>query len=110
VILTLAATIFIEGIIVLLYSRWREKPLLPILITSLFANFITQPLLWIALLLFFRQYWFVLLVMEIFIWLIESLIFYRVRANGLKISEALFLSLLINLSSFGLGLLVPNYL
>lgn len=105
--LTLTATIFIEGIIVLVYSRWREKPLLPILLTSLFANLITQSLLWIALLLFFRHYWPVLIVMEIFIWLIESFIYYRVRADQLMLKEAMSLSFAINLASFSAGLFLP---
>jgi hypothetical protein len=107
VIFTLAATIFIEGIVVSIYSHWRKKPLLPILLTSIFANFITQSLLWIALLLFFHQYWLVLIVMEIFIWLIESLIFYRVRANSLTLKEAMLLSLAINLASFSAGMFLP---
>jgi hypothetical protein len=104
VIFTFTVTIVIEGVIAFIYSRWREKPLPPILLTSLFANLITQSILWIALLLFFRHYWGVLIVMEIFIWLLESLIFYRVRANQLTLKEATLLSLAINLTSFSLGL------
>jgi hypothetical protein len=104
VIFTLTITIVIEGVIAFIYSRWREKPLLPILLTSLFANLITQSILWIGLLFFFRHYWLVLIVLEIFIWLIESLILYCVRANQLTVKEATFLSLAINLTSFSLGL------
>lgn len=106
-IFTLAITTLIEGIIALLYSHWRGKLLLPLLLTSLFANLITQSLLWVALLLFFRHYWLVLIVMEIFIWLLESLIFYRVRANQLTLKEAMSLSLAINLASFSVGLFLP---
>lgn len=54
--------------------------------------------------LFYRHYWLVLIVLEISIWLIESRIFYRVRANQLTVKEAALLSLAINLSSFSLGL------
>jgi hypothetical protein len=104
---TLAITIFIEGVIAFIYSRWRGKPLLPILLTSLFANLITQSILWIGLLLFFRHYWLVLIVLEVFIGLIESLIFYRVRANQLTLKEAMSLSLAINLASFSAGLFLP---
>jgi hypothetical protein len=107
VIFTLTVTIFIEGLIAFIYSRWREKPLPPILLTSLFANLITQSLLWIALLLFFRQYWLVLIMMEIFIWLLESFIFYRIHANQLTIKESMSLSLAINLASFSVGLFLP---
>jgi len=96
-----------EGGLVFVYSRWREKPTRSILLTSLLANLITQSLLWSALLLFFRHYWLVLIVMEIFIWLVESLIFYRIRANQLTLKEAMSLSLAINLASFGAGLFLP---
>jgi hypothetical protein len=104
---TLAITIFIEGVIAFIYSRWQGKPLLPILLTSLFANLITQSILWIGLLLFFRHYWLVLIVLEIFIWLLESLLFYRIRVNQLTLKEAMSLSLVINLASFSAGLFLP---
>jgi hypothetical protein len=107
VIFTLTATILVEGVIVFIYSRWQGKPLRPLLLTSLFANLITQSLLWSALFLFFRHYWLVLIVMEIAIWLVESLIFYRVRANQLTLKEAMFLSLAINLASFSAGMFLP---
>jgi hypothetical protein len=107
VIATLLITIVTEGALVLGYSLWRRKPAVPILLTSIFANLFTQSLLWIGLNLFFQYYLLILFVAEIFIWAIESVLLYRVPANQLKLREAVFLSLIINLTSFGLGWLLP---
>lgn len=106
-IATLLITIVTEGALVLGYSLWRRKPAVPILLTSIFANLFTQSLLWIGLNLFFQYYLLILFVAEIFIWAIESVLLYRVPANQLKLREAVFLSLIINLTSFGLGWLLP---
>jgi hypothetical protein len=104
---TLTVTILIEAVLIFVYSHLRDKPLYPLLLASLFANLITQSLLWIGLLLFFRHYLLTLIVLEISIWLIESLIFYRVRVTQLAIKEALSLSVAINLASFSVGLFLP---
>jgi hypothetical protein len=107
VIRALSITIILEGAVGLGYSNWRKKPVLSIFITSVIANLITQSLLWIALNMFFQHYLLVLSVAEILIWLVESLIFHGFRPNHLGVGESLFFSLIINLSSFGLGLLLP---
>lgn len=104
---TLAITIILEGVICLVCAIWWKKPVRPILITSVFANLITQSLLWIALNLFFQHYLATLLTTEILIVLIESILFYGLRLNHLSLGESLILSLMMNLSSFGLGLLLP---
>jgi len=104
---TLTVTILIEAVLIFIYSHLRDKPFYPLLLASLFANLITQSLLWIGLLLFFRHYLLTLIVLEISIWLIESLIFYRVRVTQLTIKEAMSLSLAINLASFSVGLFLP---
>lgn len=106
-IFTLTVTILIEAVLIFIYSHLRDKPLCPLLLASLFANLITQSLLWIGLLLFFRHYLLTLIVLEISIWLIESLIFYHVRVTQLTIKEAMSLSLAINLASFSVGLFLP---
>jgi len=106
-ILTLAITLLVEGIIVTGYSLWRQKPLGPILFTSILANLITQSLLWIVLNLFFQHYLIGLIAAEVFIWIIESLLFYCIPANRLRLPEAIFLSLSMNLASFALGWFLP---
>lgn len=104
---TLAITILVEGVVCLVYSIWRKKPVLPILITSLLANLITQSLLWAVLSLFYQHYLVALLIAEIAIWLIEGRLFYSLRANRLGGGESLLLSMMMNLSSFGFGWLWP---
>lgn len=104
---TLAITIVIEGVVCLVYTLWQKKPVRPILITSVLANLITQSLLWIALNIFFQHYMVTLLIAEILIWLIEGLLFYVSGLNRLNAKESLLLSLAMNLSSFGVGLLLP---
>jgi len=107
-IITLLITIFIESTIVLGYGAWRGKPIRPILLTSIFANIITQSLLWLVLNVFFQQYLIALLVAEIFIWVFEGLALYFIRANQLQRAEALSLSLTMNLASFAIGWFLPT--
>jgi hypothetical protein len=104
---TLLVTIVVEGIVVFGYSVWRGKPLVPILLTSIIANLITQFLLWIGVNLFYQQYLSFLFIAEILIWVVESLFLYRVPANQLGLQEAFLLSFVANLASFGLGLFLP---
>ena len=104
---TLAITVVVEGIVCLAYSIRRKKPVRPILLTSVFANLITQSLLWVVLNLFYQHYLLTLLVAEIFIWPIEGYLLFCLCPNQLKVGESLFLSLLMNLSSFGIGWFLP---
>ncbi|HLO17653.1 MAG TPA: hypothetical protein VK206_22675 [Anaerolineales bacterium] len=106
-IVTLFTTILLEGAVVLGYCIWRKKPVRPILLTSVCINLITQSILWIALNLFFSHYLIALLIVEILIWLMESIVLYSFPANQLRFIEALFLSLSMNLTSFALGWFLP---
>jgi hypothetical protein len=106
-IVTLLITVLVEGIVACGYSIGRGKPLGPILFTSLVANLITQSFLWVGLNLFFQHYLSTLLIAESLIWMIESIILYCVPANQLRFTEALFLSLTMNLVSFVLGWFLP---
>jgi hypothetical protein len=107
VIRSLPFTILVEGAVGLGYALWHKKPVGAILITSVIANLITQSLLWIALLIFFQHYLAALWIAEVLIWALESLLFHALRSNQLSLREALFLSLVMNLSSFGLGWFLP---
>lgn len=104
---TLAITIVVEGIVCFLYAVRQRKPVRPILLTSVFANLITQSLLWVVLNLFYQHYLLALLATEIFIWPIEGYMLFCLRSNQLKVAESLFLGLLMNLSSFGIGWFLP---
>jgi len=103
VIWSLPVTVIVEAAIGFGYSTWQCKPIGPIVFTSIFANLITQSMLWIALNIFFQHYRVTLFVAEILIWMTEGVWLNSFRANRLDIRQALALSLLMNLSSFGLG-------
>lgn len=106
-IATLLPTLLVEGLIAAACSRWQGKPLVSILLTASLANLLTQSLLWLALAAFYHAYLPTLLLAEIGIWLVEAMILRLVPANRLVWSEALLLSLGMNLASFGIGWLLP---
>jgi hypothetical protein len=107
VIATLLVTILVEGMAVIVYCVWRRKPLLSILLTGVFGNLLTQSILWIVLTLSFRHFLVALLIAEILVWGIESLLFYVIPANQLKLKEAAFISLGMNGISLLLGWFLP---
>jgi hypothetical protein len=104
---TFLITVLVEGVVVLVYSISRRKPVIPILLTSLMGNLLTQSLLWIALTFSFRHYLVALVITEIIIWGIESLLFHVIRANQLNLKEAALLSLAMNGTSLALGWSLP---
>jgi hypothetical protein len=104
---SLVITIIAEGAVVIGYSIWHRKPLRPILITSVCINLITQSVLWVVLHLFFRHYLIALLVDEVLIWMIESVLLYSIPTNQLRFTDAIVLSLIMNLASFALGWFLP---
>ncbi|HSB01807.1 MAG TPA: hypothetical protein VLE49_14245, partial [Anaerolineales bacterium] len=64
-------------------------------------------LLWVVLNLFFRNYLVTLLIAETLIWMAEGVLLYSIPANRLRFSEAILLSLGMNLVSFALGWFLP---
>jgi len=106
-IVTLFITIVVEGVIVLVYSLWYGKPAIPILITAICSNLMTQSLLWILLQVFFQAYLVTLIFAEMLIWVSEGLLLYSIPANRLSFKEAVLLSLGMNLLSFSLGWFLP---
>jgi hypothetical protein len=107
VIYTLAITILVETVVVTGYSTWQNKPLGPLLLTSLVGNLLTQSLLWIALTVFFDSYAVTLLIGEIFVCVIETVLLYVIPANKLRLREAALLSLMMNLASMACGWFLP---
>lgn len=106
-IVTVLITLIVEGFIAVGDSIRREKPVQPILFTSICGNLITQSILWIVLNLFFLHYLIVLFAVEILLWMLEALLLYALPANRLQFREAVLLSLNMNLVSFMLGWLLP---
>ena len=106
-IATLLVTIIVESLVVIGYSVGRKKPVRPILVTSVCANLITQSLLWVVLNFFFQHYLAALSIAEILIWIIESVLLYSIPSNQLRFTEAMLLSLIMNLTSFAFGWFLP---
>lgn len=106
-IVTLGITLILESAVIIAYSLWAKKSVIPILVASICGNLITQSMLWIALNLFFQNYLVTLFISEILIWIAESIFLYFIPANDLSIKEAVLLSLGMNLTSFTLGWYLP---
>ncbi|MCL4530035.1 MAG: hypothetical protein M1282_11540 [Chloroflexi bacterium] len=104
---SLLTTIVIEGLVVTVYAFWKRKPVGRILLASILANVLTQSALWIVLNLSFARYLIALFVSEIFIWLIESLFLRFFPGSQLGWKESVLLSLVMNISSFGVGWFLP---
>jgi hypothetical protein len=103
----LMVTIIVELVIGLIYVLWRKRPWLPVLLTILLMNMLTQPVVWLVvkdmrLTMCAGTY-----VLELIVCLLEAWILYRVLRKSVKFSEILLLSLAMNLASFGIGLLLP---
>jgi hypothetical protein len=107
VIYTLLITLLIEGMVVLVYSAIRRRPAGDLLQVSFIINIFTQTNLWVALRIFFRYYLIALIVAEVLIWLVESVLIHRLSRGQLSLSNAGFLSLCMNLASFGIGWFLP---
>jgi hypothetical protein len=106
-IATLWITIVVEGVVVLLYSAVQKKPAGRLLIASIIANMLTQSLLWAILQVFFNHYLIALFMMEVLIWLVESLLLFHLSKGQMYLKSAMIVSLLMNLASFGIGWLMP---
>lgn len=106
-IATLSLTLVLETFIAAGFCHWRRKPFKSILLTASLANLLTQSLLWLALSLLYRHYLPTLIVAEIAIWLLEGTLLRLVASNRLDGREALNLSLIMNLASFGPGWFLP---
>jgi hypothetical protein len=107
VIRTLLLSILIECTLAAGYSFWRTKPLGPLLLALIAANALTQLMLWAALSLNPGHYLATLLAAELLIWLVEAPILYYFPGARLRAGEALLLSLVMNLASFGIGWFLP---
>lgn len=98
-------TLFIEGLIIfLLYGKKN------LVYYSILCNMLTNPALNLLLLFVTNTlgfgYWISLIILEIIVVLIEAFI-YKLLGN-MKATKALFISALLNLISFGTGVLVHS--
>ena len=106
-IFTLLITILVEGCVVLVYAALRKRPAGILLRASLIVNVLTQVSLWAALRIFYQHYLITLIVVEIIIWLVESVLMYFLARGQLSPVNAIVLSLCMNAASLGVGWLLP---
>jgi len=107
VITTFSITIIVESIVAGTYAALYGKPILHLLFSCLLANLITQPLLWLVLQVFIRDYLIALFITEFCIWVIEGVVLFLYPYNRFRLRDALGLSLTMNLASFAAGWLLP---
>lgn len=106
--LTLPFTVMVELCLAAGYAFIRKKEWGTLLTLVLIGNLITQAGLWVVLHKWsLSNYWGVLVVSEIIIWLLEALLYYLILRRETSLQEALGMSLFFNGVSFGLGLLLP---
>jgi hypothetical protein len=107
VIRSLAVTILIEGIVVILFCTIKKKPVGSLLLASILVNLLTQSILWLWLGIFHPFYIPALLIAEFLIWLIESLLLQKLSSGRLDPRGAAMLSFWMNASSFSIGVFLP---
>ena len=101
----LVLTILIEGTVIILWKKSKEA-----LIDSLYVNLLTNPPLNLVLILLSRNglllevYWGILAILEIAVVFIEAIAYKSMLGIGFK--ESLWMSFVLNLSSFAVGVLI----
>lgn len=103
-----ALTVVVELLVALAYALWRKRSRVKLLTIVLMMNLITQPALWLIItsLKSNTAFW-PLAIGEVIVWLVEGGILAFALRKQAKFPEALALSLVLNLASFGIGLLLP---
>lgn len=106
-LVSLFVTLACESFVGVGFALWRQKPVKSLFLSSVFVNGITQPLLWLGLMVFYRHYFRALILAEGLIFFGEAYLMKRISANRLSVQEAFLLSFLMNGLSFGVGLWLP---
>lgn len=105
--LSVPLTFLIEGLLVLFYARRRAHSPAVLLTGALLANLLTQPVFLFLLVFRVNMPFLWIVIAELCIWLVEAGVLHLTQRKTLSFKEALALSLLLNVISFGLGLLLP---
>ncbi len=104
----LGVTLVVEIILALVYALWRRQSQTKLLTVVLLMNLITQPALWFTVSnLFGGSSPWPLAIGEVIVWLVEAWVLALALRKQADFGEALALSLVLNLASFGIGLLFP---
>lgn len=106
--LTLPLTILIESILGGIYAKLRQRSMIMILTLVILVNAITQPILVLAYSVVdtngLSQVLIYLFILEILVWLGEAVMLYLPLRKEIRLREALGISLLLNITSFLVGL------
>jgi hypothetical protein len=102
-------TLVIEGVVVLIYAVASQRHVFVWLTQVLVVNMVTQPALWllVASQRAHLPYALILFLAEPMIWLGEAALLYLLQGKQLSFKRALILSLILNVISVGVGLLLP---
>lgn len=108
-LLPLLSTCFLEGLVILAIFRKKSKPYLILnvcanVITNLSLNFTIFLIFYIFLLININYFYFVAIFLEVIVVLIEAFIY--IKKTDLEVGKSFFLSLITNLFSFLIGLLI----
>ena len=107
--LALSLTVVVEGLIVLAYATARGLRIRHWLAHAVFINTVTQPPLWylMGLLPADIAYFPALTAAESLVWVVEAFFLRMLAGRWLTLKKALHLSLVMNVVSCGVGLLLP---
>jgi hypothetical protein len=108
-LMALLATVAIEGLLALAYAAARGQRITLWLVVVVLVNLVTQPALWFVMerQLGSAPYFAILAVAEAGVWLVEAVLLYLLGGGRVAFKEGLFLSLVLNGVSFGVGLVLP---
>jgi hypothetical protein len=106
--LTVALTVVVELVAAWVYLRLRHKPILPALTLVLMVNMPTlYGLLFVMNEYGVEAYWAGLLILEFFIWWLETVFLYIPLRKHFKFFEVLLFALLLNGLSYLVGVFLP---
>ena len=106
--LTLPITLLLEGAVAFVYATVKKYSRVTLLTLVALVNLITQPLLWgVVMTRTEGGHWLGYILLEVLILLIEAALLYLLRRKTQTFKESLMLSLLLNVVSFAVGLLLP---
>jgi hypothetical protein len=103
----LSLTIIIEGLLAFILGVRKKKDFLNIILVNIVTNPIVVTVPYLVFMLFgFRIYKYSIYILEVLAFLIEGLIYYKVL--DYKKINPFIISAILNLSSYGLGLLLDG--
>jgi len=104
----LLVTLIVELLLGAAYVIWKKRSAKVVLTVILLLNLITQPLLWVTMSGFSGLHpAFVILLLEMVVWLLEAGGLYLSQRSSMQFQEAVRVSFALNAASFVIGSLLP---